>query len=197
MAKRRIRTHANPLAYPDPIPRASWTNVLGEDKPLYVDMGCGQGQFIIASAKKHPERNYVGIEVRQSMAEKVNERIQKEGLRNVICLAGNASISLRSLFKKGELKELYINFPDPWVKPRHHKRRMIKEPVVDDLAFVLADNGVISLLTDVQEIYDDFFAFLSARFVARRYLKQTEKTYWQDWHEQHGTKLFGSCFKKQ
>lgn len=169
---------------------------MDEQKPLYVDLGCGQGQFIIQSAKKYPERNYLGIEVRKSMAEKVHEEIQKEGLPNVHCIRGNASISLRSLFKDKEVKEFYINFPDPWIKPKHTKRRIIRDYVVIDLHEVLADEGVIYLLSDVKEIYDDFYALLKAKFVAHPYEEKEEKSYWQDWHIKQGNPLYASCFKK-
>ena len=197
MAKVRIRTHANPLAYPDPLPREEWTGKLDADKPVYVDMGCGQGQFLIASAAKHPDRNYIGVEVRRAMCAKVNERIERAGLSNAVCIPGNASVSLTSLFHEGEVQELYINFPDPWVKPKHRKRRMIKDFVVEDLWTVMAEDGIVFLLTDVEEIYAEFAALLGERFVKYQYEEREEKSYWQSWHEEHGTPLFKSCFRKR
>lgn len=194
---RRIRTHANPLAYPEPITREQWSEKLGTDKPLFVDMGCGKGDFAIESAKNNPNRNYVAIEVRTSMCEEVNKKIEEDKVSNVICVSGNASISLKQMFKEGEIKELYVNFPDPWLKEKHHKRRIIKDSVVEDLFDILADDGKIFLLTDVEEVYDDFYSRFIEKFEAIPYEEKQEKTYWQKWHENKGTQLHSSCFVKK
>lgn len=203
MSKIRIRTHANPLACPDPLEREEWTSELQEGRPLNLDMGCGQGFFITELAQNNPEENYIGIEVRKVMSDKVNEKIKDtkkidkdEKIDNAICLSGNASISLKTLFKEKELKEIYINFPDPWMKPRYNKRRMIKEFVVGDLFTRLKDDGKIFLISDVKEVYDEFFELLKQKFKAVKYEEKKEKTYWQRWHENKGTEVYSSCFIK-
>lgn len=197
MANRRVRTHANPLSYPDPIPREEWVSRIGKKRPLRVDMGCGKGDFLLSCAQSFPKVNFVGVEVRKPIVEMVNEKIAADGLPNAACICGNASISLRSLFLDGEVEELTINFPDPWLKPKHRKRRLITPATVDDLFTVLADGGVIYLLTDVKEIFDDFCTVLSTRFEQVPYRSREQKSYWQKYHQELGTVLFGACFVKR
>lgn len=196
MSKIRIRTHANPLSCPIPLKREEWTCKLEEGKELHLDMGCGQGFFLTEIAKNNPDKKYIGIEVRKVMCEKVNDKLKEEKVENAICLNGNASISLKTLFKKNELKEVYINFPDPWMKPRYNKRRIIKDFVVENLFEVLSEKGIIFLLTDVKEIYDEFYTLLAVKFKPIEYKEKKEKTYWQQWHENKGTTLYKCCFTK-
>jgi tRNA (guanine-N7-)-methyltransferase len=191
---RRVRTHANPFSCFEPTLREAWTHVIGDTRPLCVDMGSGQGDFIIDSALAHPENNYVGIEVRRPMFEKVCEKIISLKLPHVVCVQGNASISLRTMFLQGEVHELYVHFPDPWFKPRHKKRRVITPDVVADLSYVLSTTGKIYVLTDVEEVFVDFCSLLGTAFKQVPYEAKSEKSYWEKWHEEKGTKLYGACF---
>lgn len=191
---KRIRTHTNPLAFPEPIPRSNWTSKLKEGQPLIVDLGCGKCEFLIQNAKKYAENNYVGIEVRFLMTEEVNKRIKN--LKNIICLHGNASISLKSLFRENEVSEFYINFPDPWFKMKHKKRLILKEDVVDDLFFTLKKEGKIYLMSDVEVIFEEFCNLLKTKFKKVRAKKPEFESYWERWHNKKGKSIYRACFKK-
>lgn len=196
MSKVRVRTHANPLSFREAISRDEWIRHLDKTKDISVDFGSGQGEFLVENAKAHPENNYIGIEVRKPMVERVNVKINKEQLDNAICLVGNGAISLSSLFLAGEVKEFFIQFPDPWLKNKHHKRRIINSFVIEELYNVLSSEGSIYFITDVKEVYDDFFGMLTQKFKASAYEEKKEKSYWHKWHVKQGTTLYSSCFTK-
>ncbi len=214
MAKRRIRTHANPLSYPEPVKREQWDSILektaqqntgnraghkqySESQFICLDMGCGQGDFIITSAETYPEKTYVGVEVRKVMSEKVNEKIAEKGLKNVICVHGNASISLTSMFVAGEVNEIVINFPDPWFKEKHKKRLMIQEHVVHDMKEVLTEQGAVYLQTDVEEVYTLFKNALEKEFLAQDYPEGRIPSYWEKHHSEKGTTIYRKMFVKK
>lgn len=198
MAKIRIRTHANPLSYPEPVSRNQWDGMLKTEQPyICLDMGCGQGDFIIASAQKYPEKYYVGIEVRKAMCNKVNEKIEKAGVTNAVCVQGNASISLKTMFVTGEVNEIVINFPDPWFKEKHKKRLMIQEQVVLDMKEVLTEQGIIYLQTDVEELFSIFKTELEKEFLAKPYPEGRVQSYWEKHHTEKGTMIHRSMFVKK
>lgn len=198
---RRIRTHTNPLAYPIPIKREAWTVVLDEKRPLYVDLGSGKSDFILGMAKLYPSDNYLGIEARKSVCDDVQKLIKKEGLNsgldNCWCVQGNATISLKSMFLDREVSAYYIFFPDPWIKSKHIKRRMIVKEILDDLHDTLKDDGIIYLVSDVKEIFDAFSDILNSRFEKTQYLPLDVKSYWEKWHEQNGNTIYRLCFLKK
>ncbi len=193
---RRIRTHTNPLSYPIPIDRDKWTSKLEVDKKLYVDMGCGEGEYIIDLSKQDLNSNFIGIEVRQSMAEKVNNKLTEGNYPNIVCLQGNASISLRTMFKEGEVNELFINFPDPWFKERHKKRRIIKETALDDMDYALSDDGKIMFMTDVEEVFDEFREIFKLKFKEVEYVPKDIQSYWEKWNIKNGKTVYRASFVK-
>lgn len=194
---RRIRTHTNPLSYPTPISREQWTSKLEEGKKLFVDMGCGEGDYIIDLSKQDSDSNFIGVEVRPSMVEKVDAKINEGKYENVICLQGNASISLRTMFKKGEVNELYINFPDPWFKEKHKKRRIIKETALDDMDYALSEDGIIMFMTDVEEVFDEFVDIFKLKFKEIEYVPKNIQSYWEKWNIKKGKDVHRAAFIKQ
>jgi len=193
---RRIRTHTNPLSYPWPIPRESWISLLTQEKPLHVDVGCGKGDFILDSAKAHPDRNYLGIEVRKAMSDEVNIKIKSSGLTNVCCVQGNATISFATMFNPEEVSAFYFQFPDPWPKERHKKRLVLQESALDGLYTALKNGGTIVLITDVKEVYDWFMPLLSSRFKEMDYPTDLLPSYWEKWHNEQETVLHKAAFIK-
>ena len=170
--------------------------MLDESKPLYVDLGAGKGDFLLDSAKAHPENVYLGIEVRVVQNEEVQQQIEAEKLENCWCVQGNATISMKTMFKDKEVCAFFIQFPDPWLKNRNKKRRMITPVILDGLYDTLKDDGIIYLITDVQEVFDDFVNVLSAKFKQIEYKYIEEQSHWEKWHVKKGTTLYRACFVK-
>ncbi|RUM29245.1 MAG: tRNA (guanosine(46)-N7)-methyltransferase TrmB [Aquifex sp.] len=91
---------------------------------LEVEIGFGRGDFIVKLAKENPEKNFFGIELSQISVEKLMKRVEKENLRNIYCTRIDAYWGFFLLFKDNYIENIYMNYPDPWFKKRHHKRRL-------------------------------------------------------------------------
>jgi tRNA (guanine-N7-)-methyltransferase len=155
--KIRVRQHVNPLAqkYQNPVDCPDWEKVYAKlDQPLHLDIGCGRGKFLLEMASSHqPNWNFLGLEIRAPLVEEANRLRDELGLTNLHYLFCNANISLRSLLSTlpaGSLQRVTIQFPDPWFKKRHAKRRIVQPQLVADLADYLVPGGIIFLQSDVE-----------------------------------------------
>jgi tRNA (guanine-N7-)-methyltransferase len=163
MPKKRTRHHVNPLNFRPEPERPDWSKVfLHPDRPLEVDVGSAKGTFLLARAAQCPERNLVGLEIRLPMVERTRKDAAKLALTNVHVVFGNANHDLVRLFDERTLARLYVHFPDPWFKKRHHKRRVVTQAFLDDAASRLVDQGELHLMTDFLEYATDASALIEA-----------------------------------
>jgi len=102
-----------------------WERDFGRAAPLELEIGPGRGAFALDHAARHREVDLVVIESRRSDCELIRARAAKRGLRNLMVLQGDAKLLVPRLFPPGSLAALHVQFPDPWWKKRHHKRRMV------------------------------------------------------------------------
>ncbi|MEN9223587.1 MAG: tRNA (guanosine(46)-N7)-methyltransferase TrmB, partial [Thermostichus sp. BF3_bins_97] len=151
----RVRQHVNPLQvqYQQPTPTPHWERVyrrLGQ--PLHLDIGTGSGRFLLRIAQEQPEWNFLGVEIRQALVERANAWRDELQLDNLHFLFANINVSLRHLFAPGDLSRVTIQFPDPWFKKRHHKRRVVQPQLVADLALLLQPGSPVFLQSDIQAV---------------------------------------------
>lgn len=125
-----------------------WQEVFENDHPLKLEIGFGNGNFLLEMAIREPECNFIGMDFYHKGIRKIITRIDKLHLKNIRIVYGDAREKLPRLFKDGELGEIYINFPDPWPKKRHIKRRLIKPTFVKLLADKLTPGKEVRLATD-------------------------------------------------
>lgn len=128
-----------------------WDGVFGRSGDLVVEIGFGNGQFLVDLAQQYPDRNFVGIERAWSSVVRVFKRLETLGLKNVQVLEADAAFAMRHLFAPKSLREVFINFPDPWHKERHHNRRLIQAPFIRSLAERLTADGLVMIATDQAE----------------------------------------------
>ncbi len=126
-----------------------WQVIFGNDHPLTVEIGFGNGEYTLELARKHKERNFVGFETSQSSVSKTLRRMYKEGLTNVRIVMTDGRFGLRNLFEDESLDCVILNFPTPWSKGRHFRRRVAVPDFFRTLQMVLAPNGRLELATDV------------------------------------------------
>ena len=156
MNRVRVRQHVNPLGikYQTPINPIDWGKIyLDRNKPLLLDIGCARGQFLIEMAQLEPNWNFLGLEIREPLVEAANKIRSELGLTNLHYLFCNANNSLKPLLSslpKGILQRVTIQFPDPWFKHRHAKRRVAQPQLVAELADYLAPGGTVFLQSDVK-----------------------------------------------
>ncbi len=155
MAVVRVREHVNPLSqkYQAPVSPLDWSKVYYRpDQPLYLDIGCGRGRFLLQMAQLQPDWNFVGLEIRASLVEQANRWRDHLELTNLYYTFANANNSLHSLFHPNTLAGVTIQFPDPWFKRRHQKRRVVQPQVVADLAVCLKPGGYLFIQSDVEAV---------------------------------------------
>ncbi|NEP56541.1 MAG: tRNA (guanosine(46)-N7)-methyltransferase TrmB [Symploca sp. SIO2G7] len=166
MTKVRVRQHVNPLSkkYQTPVSFPDWTKVYAQiTQPLHLDIGCARGEFLFEMARLQPDWNFLGLEIREPLVDKAKALVSELGLSNLHFLFCNVNNSLKPLlnsFPSQTLQRVTIQFPDPWFKKRHGKRRVVQPELVDTLATCLRDGGEIFLQSDVkvvaQEMCDRF-----------------------------------------
>ncbi|HTO97497.1 MAG TPA: tRNA (guanosine(46)-N7)-methyltransferase TrmB [Myxococcales bacterium] len=130
--------------YPD------WSRDFGRAAPLELEVGPGRGAFALDHAARHPEIDLVAIESRRSDCELIRARAARRGLRNLMILQGDAKLLLARLFPPGSLSAVHVQFPDPWWKRRHHKRRMVDADFAVQMRRLLAPGGSVDFRTDVE-----------------------------------------------
>jgi tRNA (guanine-N7-)-methyltransferase len=155
-----VRQHVNPLSrfFQQQHPLPPLQDLFPRpERPLHLDIGCARGRFLLAMAPLHPERLHLGLEIRRSLvalAEADRERLELENLR---LLFANANVSLApwlATLPTGQLELVTIQFPDPWFKARHHKRRMVQPELLQALATALDGRGELLLQSDVPMVME-------------------------------------------
>ncbi|MGB3135775.1 MAG: tRNA (guanosine(46)-N7)-methyltransferase TrmB [Nodosilinea sp.] len=164
----RVRQHVNPLSerYQAPVDSPAWDQVFAHiGQPLHVDIGCGKGMFLLQMAQHQPDWNFLGLEIRKPVVESAQKRQQETGLTNLHVMFCNVNISLRALLEswgdQNPLQQVSIQFPDPWFKKRHQKRRVLQSELVSTLAEFLPAGGRVVVQSDVEEVAVDMCDRLS------------------------------------
>ncbi|MEH2115988.1 tRNA (guanosine(46)-N7)-methyltransferase TrmB [Nostoc sp.] len=156
MAAVRVRQHVNPLGkkYQTPASHQDWEKIyVKPNQPLHLDIGCAKGVFLLNMSKIEPNWNYLGLEIREPLVVEANKLRSELGLTNLhylFCNVNNSLHSLLSSLPSGSLQRVTIQFPDPWFKTRHAKRRVVQPELVADLAKYLAVGGLVFLQSDME-----------------------------------------------
>ena len=144
--------------------------------PLILEIGSGMGETTAAIAAKHPEADFIAVEVHGPGVGSLLKRIEAQGLTNVRVIRHDAVEVLENMIPAGALAALHVFFPDPWPKKRHHKRRLVQPSFVSLVKDKLAVGGVVHLGTDwieyanqIEALFsqNDFFEKSDAGYVSR------------------------------
>lgn len=133
-----------------------WEDVFEKKQPLHLEIGMGKGRFITSLASLHPEINYIGIEMYNSVLYRALQKLDamgEEALSNLRLLSFDAT-GLTDIFGPGEINRIYLNFSDPWPKARHAKRRLTSSVFLDRYDKVLSADGQIEFKTDNRGLFD-------------------------------------------
>lgn len=122
--------------------------IFGNDQPLEIDMGCGDGSFLLDMAEHYPERNFLGIERLLGRIRGVCKNIQERGLTNVKVLRLESQYTLEYLLEPSSVSRLHLLCPDPWPKARHHKNRLVQQEFLTILQKSLTPDGEFLFKTD-------------------------------------------------
>jgi tRNA (guanine-N7-)-methyltransferase len=184
----RIRQHVNPnqvhfAQFRGELPRL-------DGRPVELEIGCADAQFLFERAARDEGRQYIGVEIREDLVRLVNKRARALGVpvQAVFC---QAQLHLIEILPAGSIERVYINFPDPWFKRRHHERRMVDEALAAGVATVARSGADVFVQSDVWDIALDAMSVFERdeRFVNLA----GEWTFWRagnpygvrSWREQH------------
>jgi tRNA (guanine-N7-)-methyltransferase len=143
----------SPLKLPD---------LFGRRAPVTLEIGFGNGDNLAQLARRHPERDFLGVEVHRAGVGRLLLALDNEALGNVRIVCHDAVEVLTRQLPPACLDEILILFPDPWPKKRHHKRRLLQTPFAALAASRLVPAGVLRLATDWQPYAQEMLAVLSA-----------------------------------
>jgi len=136
----------------DDVRAKGWGEIFGCDVdlalPLVVEIGFGRGEFLIDLATRAPRAAHVGVEYSFKRVLKVARRLAGTPLRNVRLLEARAELLVEELLPLGSVSAFWINFPDPWPKKRHARRRLLRPSFVNAMAHRLAPGGRLEIATD-------------------------------------------------
>ena len=164
MPRVRVHQHVNPLSpyyrqSPEPIDLAE--EFADATRPLHLDIGCARGRFILRMAEVQPEWNFLGVEIREPLVDEANRLADEANLSNLYYAFCNAMFWLDRLLAdipEGRLEVVTIQFPDPWFKKRHAKRRMVNGELVNSVVGKLAERGRVVVQTDIEFLAKEMFA---------------------------------------
>ena len=165
-----MRQHVNPLSSNfDKIERIpSLSEMFGDSKlNLHLDIGCASGEFLFDLALVNTSWNYLGIEIREKLVKTAKLKVTEREIKNLYFVFGNANNILNDIDNKfiiQNLKSISFNFPDPWFKKRHHKRRVIQPEFINNLSNSLQKGALIFVKTDVKDLFDYMDWTISSNF---------------------------------
>jgi tRNA (guanine-N7-)-methyltransferase len=168
MPRVRVHQHVNPLApyfrfVSQPLDLAKI--FVNPALPLHLDIGAARGRFLLKMAEIKPDWNFLGLEIREPLVAEANRIAAESNLQNLHYEFTNATISLGNLLKnlpENLLQAVTIQFPDPWHKKKHAKRRMVTGEMVEAVAGHLAARGKIFIQTDVEFLAEEMFEIFRA-----------------------------------
>ena len=171
-----MRQHVNPLSKNfDEIERIPSLIKMFDNSQLnlHLDIGCAAGEFLFDLALVNPKWNYLGIEIRERLVKSAKLKVKEREVKNLYFLFGNANNILNDpqckfIFKN--IKSISFNFPDPWFKKRHHKRRVIQPEFINFLVNSMEKESLIFIKTDVKDLFD----FMDCTISSNLYFKKID-----------------------
>lgn len=138
--------------------RNNWNSKFAKKQPLYLELGCGKGLFIATLAKRHPEINYIAVDMIEAMLglskRNIEESYNGEKIANLLLIRANVERIFDTFGEKDNVDRIYINFCNPWPKGKHNKRRLTHTRQLENYKKFLKDDGEIYFKTDDDELFE-------------------------------------------
>jgi tRNA (guanine-N7-)-methyltransferase len=152
-ARELIEAHPNLVIDKQDPEKLFYEDMFEKNSPVHVEIGIGKGRFIHTLAKQNPDINYIGIEKFDSVIVRALEKAISEPLPNLKLIRVDAQ-AIPIILKDKSVEKVYLNFPDPWPKERHAKRRLTHRGFLSIYKELLTGNGEIHLKTDNDFLYN-------------------------------------------
>lgn len=180
-----------------------WKELFGNENQLFLEIGCGKGNFIIKKAKDNPSNNYIAVEGQETVILRALEKaaaedsISEEGvcskrLTNVKFMLTFVH-NMSDFFNENQLSGIYLNFSDPWPKARHAKRRLTYRKRLLDYGWALKPGGFIEIKTDNDDLFD--FTLEEIKEVGYEIKEMTHDLHAGDWESKYTMTEYEEKFK--
>ena len=138
----QVQTDSSPLNFDE---------IFGNQNPVVLEIGFGNGTLLAEQAAQHPDYNFIGLEVHRPGVGRLLQQLDHQTVFNVRIMNQDAIEILSTQIKPASLFAIWLFFPDPWPKKRHHKRRIVNSRFLDHAANSLGPGGILQLATDWQD----------------------------------------------
>jgi len=157
-----------------------------------LEIGFGEGEFIIELARANPAQNHVGIEIKTYRVKKAVRKLKRESLPNLRFLHTDAVIAMSEIFAPDSFRTVYINFPDPWPKEKHHKHRIFSPYFLSLLSRSMTPDGIVEIVSD----HEEYVAYVRDSFEEEPHFRRlvSEKGHFRDFPHRPESK-FEQLFK--
>ena len=173
-----MRQHVNPLSQFFQLPLSLPSHsILFKDYhyPIHLDIGSAKGEFLIELASKYPKWNFLGLEIREALVNSSESKRKELELKNLKFLYCNVNVSLDkwlSDLDDNQLKRVSIQFPDPWFKRKHIKRRVLKISLLNSIARYMCKDGELFIQSDIFKLIESMSNVIDkSTYFDRKYVK--------------------------
>lgn len=199
-----LKTFPNVLEYPENM-QGRWSAHFGNNNPLTLELACGRGEYTVGLSALHPERNYIGVDVKGNRIYIGAKRCLDEKRSNAAFLRTQISM-LSEYFAPGAVSEIWLTFPDPQIKPRFARKRLTHPQYLSLYSLFLQPGAAIHLKTDSPRLYHftrkviELFGLtlvesLTDVYAAAPSKELQIKTYYEGLDIAGSNKIFYACFR--
>lgn len=149
---------------------------LDTNKPVYIEIGMGMGDFITESAFLNQDIFYIGLEKEMTCVARAIKKAEEKQLKNFRVMLQDASV-IEELIPENSIDLIYLHFSDPWPKKRNHKRRLTYPPFLNKYEHILKDNGVLIIKSDNEGFFDDSLEYFKQ---SNFEMVETDRNYYRE-----------------
>jgi tRNA (guanine-N7-)-methyltransferase len=132
--------------------KGKWHSYFKNDNPIVLELGCGKGEYTVALAQNNPQKNFIGIDIKGARFWRGAKTALEENLSNVAFLRTQIEL-IDQCFATGEISEIWITFPDPQIKYKRTKHRLVTRPFLEKYQLLLKADGFVHLKTDSEFLH--------------------------------------------
>lgn len=125
----------------------------GNDRPITLELACGRGEYTLGLARLYPDRNFIGVDIKGARIWRGAKNALEESLQNVAFLRTRIEL-IAQFFEPGEVSEIWITFPDPFLKKGKSNRRLTSIRFLQAYQKILIPGGLLHLKTDEPVLYE-------------------------------------------
>lgn len=133
--------------------KGKWAEFFGNDKPITIEFACGGGEYTVALAKRYPDRNFIGVDIKGARLWKGAQVVEEHQLKNVAFVRTRIEMA-ETIFAKDEISEIWVTFPDPHLREAKAQKRLTSDRFIDLYRKFVKKGSIIQLKTDEPNLYE-------------------------------------------